>query len=83
MTRCGMDFQSIPLCIICNSQHIEPLQYVNGLFRSLLTFQINTSKITINLDDFPSLLESMVLQPPIQLSQLTTCFYYNENFDYA
>jgi len=22
-------------------------------------------------------------QPPIQLSQLTTCFYWNENFDYT
>jgi hypothetical protein len=22
-------------------------------------------------------------QPPIQLLQLTTCFYWNENFDYA
>jgi hypothetical protein len=25
----------------------------------------------------------MVQKPPIQLSQLTTCFYPNENFDYA
>ncbi len=25
----------------------------------------------------------MVQQPPIQLSQLATCFYYNENFDFA
>jgi hypothetical protein len=25
----------------------------------------------------------MVQQPPIQLSQAITCFYWNENFDYA
>ncbi len=25
----------------------------------------------------------MVQEPPIQLSQLTTCFYPNEKFDYA
>ncbi len=47
------------------------------------TFQINDSKVTIDLDDFPSLLEFVVQQPPIQLSQLITCFYWNEKFDYA
>jgi hypothetical protein len=25
----------------------------------------------------------MMQQPPIQLSQLIKCFYWNENFDYA
>jgi hypothetical protein len=25
----------------------------------------------------------MMQQPLIQLSQLTTCFYWNENFDFA
>ncbi len=55
MIQCGMDFQSIPLHITFSFQHFEPLQYVNGLSRSLLTFQVNNSKVTINLDDFPSL----------------------------
>jgi hypothetical protein len=54
MIRCGMDFQSIPLHIACSFQHFEPLQYVNGLSRSLPTFQVNNSKVNINLDDFPS-----------------------------
>jgi hypothetical protein len=55
MSQCGMDFQS--LHIVYNSQHFEPIQYVDGLSRSLPTFQVNDSKVTIDLDDFPSLLE--------------------------
>jgi hypothetical protein len=34
MSPCGMNFQSIPLHILYNFQHFEPIQYVNGLFRS-------------------------------------------------
>ncbi len=75
MSRCGMAFQSIPLHITYNSQHFELIQKFNGLSRSLLTFQINDPKITIDLDDFLSLLKSMVQQPLMQLSQLVTCFY--------
>jgi hypothetical protein len=52
MSRCGMDFQSTPLHIAYNSQHFEPIPYVNNLSRSLLIFQVNDSKVTINLDDF-------------------------------
>jgi hypothetical protein len=63
-----MDFQSIPLHIAYNSQHFEPIQYVNGLFRSSPTFQVNDSKVNIDLDDFSSLSKSMMQQPPIQLS---------------
>jgi hypothetical protein len=59
------------------------IQYVNSLFRYLLTFQVNDSKVTIDWDDFSSLLELVMQQPPIQLLQLTTCFYWNEKFDYA
>ncbi len=47
------------------------------------TFQVNDSKVIIDLNDFSSLLESMVQQPPIQLSQLTTHSYWIENFDFA
>jgi len=68
MFRCGMDFQSIPLHIAYSSQHFEPILYVNGLSRSSPTFQINDPKVTIDSNDFPSLLKSMVQQPPIQLS---------------
>jgi hypothetical protein len=75
MSQCGMGFQSIPLCITYNFEHFEPIQYVNDLFRSLPTFQVNNSKITIDLDDFQSFSEIVVQQPPIQLSQLTTHFY--------
>ncbi len=38
ISQCGIDFQFIPLHIIYNSQHFEPIQYVNGLFKSLSTF---------------------------------------------
>jgi hypothetical protein len=68
MSQSSMDFQSIPLCIMYNSQHFEPIQYVNGLFKSSLTFQVNNSRVTINLDDFPSFSKSVVQQPPIQFS---------------
>jgi hypothetical protein len=54
MSRCGMDFQSIPLHIAYGSQHFELIQCVNNLFRFLLTFQINDPKVTIDLDDFLS-----------------------------
>jgi hypothetical protein len=47
-----MDFQSIPLHITYSSQHFEPIQYVNGLFKSLPTFPVNDPKVTIHLDDF-------------------------------
>jgi len=55
-----MGFQSIPLHIAYNYQHFEPIQYVNGLFKSLLTFQINDPKVTIDLNDFLSLSKSVV-----------------------
>jgi len=32
MFECEMDFQSIPLHIASNSQHFEPIEYVNGLY---------------------------------------------------
>ncbi len=60
MSWCGMDFQFIPLHITYSSQHIEPIQYVNGLFRSSPTFQVNDSKINIDLNDFSSFLESVM-----------------------
>ncbi len=71
------------LTIPCNSQHFESIQYVNGLFRFSFTLQINDSKVNIDLDDFPSLSKLEMQQPPIQLSQLTTHFYWNENFDFS
>ncbi len=74
--------QGLPL-VTYSSQHFRPIQYVNGLFKSLLTLQVNNSKINIDLNDFSSFSESMVQQPPIQLSQLITFFYWNENFDYT
>ncbi len=83
MFRCGMDFQSTLLHIVYNFQHFEPIQYVNGLSKFLPTFQVNDFKITIDLNDFPSLSKLVVQQSPIQLSQLTTCFYWNEKIDYA
>ncbi len=78
-----MDFQAIPLHLAHSFQHFELIQYVNSLFRFLPTFQINDPKVTINLEDFRSLSELVVQQPPIQLSQLSTCFYWDEKFDCA
>ncbi len=46
-------------------QQFEPIQYANGLFKSLPIFQVNDPKVTINFDDFSCLLESMVQQPSI------------------
>jgi hypothetical protein len=83
MSRCGLNFQSIPLHIAYNYQHFEPIRYVNGLFKHLPTFQINDPKITIDLNDFPSLSKLVVQQSPIQLLQLITHFYWNEKYDYA
>ncbi len=45
MSRCGMNFQSIPLHITYSFQHFEPIQYVNGLFRSLLTYKLMIPKL--------------------------------------
>ncbi len=45
MCQCCMDFQSIPLHITYTSQHFESIQYVNGLSRSLLIFQVHDSKV--------------------------------------
>jgi hypothetical protein len=60
-----MDFQSITLHITYSFQHFEPIQYVNGLSRSLLTFQVNDSKVTTYLNDYLSLSKLVVQQPPI------------------
>jgi hypothetical protein len=67
MFRCAMDFQSIPLHILYKSQHFEPIQYVNGLYRSSPTFQINNPKVSIDLNDFQFLLELVMQQPPITI----------------
>ncbi len=72
-----MDFESTPLHITYSFQHFEIIQYVNGLSKFLLTYQINDPKVTINLNDFPYLSKLMVQQPPIQLWQLAMHFYWN------
>jgi hypothetical protein len=38
MFQGGMDFQFIPLHIIYNPQHFEPIEYVTGLSWSLAIF---------------------------------------------
>ncbi len=78
MFQHAMDFQSIPLHIAYNSQHFEPIEYVNGLSQSSPIFQANDPKVHIDLDDFPSFLELVMQKPQIQFSQLTTQFYWNE-----
>jgi len=83
MSQHGMFFQSILLHIMYNFQHFEPIQYVNGLSKSLPTFQINDPKVIIYFNDFPFVLKSMVQQPCIQLLQVATYFYWNEKIDFA
>jgi hypothetical protein len=55
-------------------QHLEPIQYVDGLFKSLPIFLVNDPKVTIDLDDFPFVSKLVVQQPPIQIIALTTLF---------
>jgi hypothetical protein len=76
-------FDSISYLLDNHLSSCEPFQYINGLSRSSPIFQVHDSKVSIYLDDFASLSESMMQQPPIQLSQLTTCFYWNEKSDFA
>jgi hypothetical protein len=45
MFWCGLDFQSIPLHITYNSQHFVLIQYVNGIYKSLLIFKLMISKL--------------------------------------
>jgi hypothetical protein len=65
MFQCGMNFQFIPLQIMYSSQYFEPIQNDNGLFRSLPTFQVNDSKVTIDLNNFPFISKSTMQQPSI------------------
>jgi hypothetical protein len=81
MSWCDMDFQSIPLHITYNLQHFKLIQHVNGLFKSLPTFQVNDSKVTMDWNDFSSLSRLVMQQPLVQLLQLITCFYWSENFE--
>jgi hypothetical protein len=69
MSQSGMGFQFIPLHIMYNFQHFEPIQHFDGLFNYLPTFQINDPKIIIDLNDFPTLSKLVLQQPPIQLLQ--------------
>jgi hypothetical protein len=45
MSQFRMDFQSIPLHIIYNFQHFEPIQYVNGLLDFCLHFKLIIPKL--------------------------------------
>ncbi len=59
MCWCGMNFQSILTFNI-----FESIKYFNGVLRALHVFQINDSKVIINVNEFPSLLKSTMQQPP-------------------
>ncbi len=65
MSRCGMEFQSIPLNIMYSFQHFKSIQYVNGLTNSLFTFKLMIPKLPYILNDFSFLLELILQQPPI------------------
>jgi hypothetical protein len=47
-----MNFQYIPLHIVYNFQHFEPIEYVNGLFQSLSIFQMNDPKVHLGIHLF-------------------------------
>ncbi len=58
-----MDFQFFPFHITYNSQHFEPIEYVNALSRSSPIFKANDPKFHINLNDF-SYFSKLVMQKP-------------------
>jgi len=60
MFCCGVDFQSILLRIGYNSQHFEPIEYDNGELRFFHDFEPNDLKVTVNLDEFPLISDSIV-----------------------
>ncbi len=39
---------------LCGFQHLEPIEYVNGVAKFLPSFEIHDSKIIIYLNDFSS-----------------------------
>jgi hypothetical protein len=59
MSRCGKDFQSIPLHITYNFQHFEPIEYVNSVSKILHVFKTNNPNMIFNLDKFLSCSKSM------------------------
>ncbi len=81
MFWCGVNFQSIPLHITYNFHHFELIDYDNGVLRFFHAFEPNDPKMTINLDEFPLILESIVQQFALQTPQPNLCFYWNENLN--
>ncbi len=51
------------------------------MLRFFHAFEPNDPKVTINLDEFPLILESTVQQSPIQTFQPNLLFYWNEILD--
>ncbi len=76
-----MDFQFVPLHMSYNSQHFEPIKYVNVVVKFAPISETNDPKVIINLDKFPSIPKSMVQQPPTQILDPNLHFTWNENFD--
>jgi hypothetical protein len=64
---------------LCGFQHLEPIEYVNGVARFLPSFELNDPKV---MNEFPSLSKSMVQNPPTQVLDSNLHFYKNENFDF-
>lgn len=44
-------------CSLCGFQHLEPIEYVNGVARFLPSFELSDPKV---MNEFPSLSKSMV-----------------------
>ncbi len=52
-----------PFIYSLSFQHLEPIEYVNGVARFLPSFETNAPKILINLDEFWSLFEINGIMP--------------------
>jgi hypothetical protein len=77
-----MDFQSIALHMIYNFQHFELIEYVNGLFWSLLIFQANDPKVHLYNENFDfTLMEILKNNYNSQLQYVISLFkiYCNTN----
>jgi hypothetical protein len=49
---------------LCGFQHLEPIEYVNGVARFLPFFKLNDPKV---MNEFPSLSKFNGANPPIQV----------------
>jgi len=60
---------------LCGFQHLEPIEYFNGVARFLPSFELNDPKV---MNEFPSLSKSMVQNLRTRVLDSNLQFYWNE-----